>query len=146
MSRPVMAACEVTDKVVAAIKSGVFDVIVLNYANPDMVGHTGILSAAIKAVETVDVCLGRLFVAVEKVGGAVLVTADHGNCETMYDAESNGPHTAHTLARVPVMLVHGPASATRLRDGKLADVAPTLLALMGLPKPPEMDGESLLVG
>jgi 2,3-bisphosphoglycerate-independent phosphoglycerate mutase len=144
--QPAMSAREVTDKVVDAVESGAFDFIVLNYANPDMVGHTGSLAAAIRAVETVDACLGRLLAAVEKAGGLALVTADHGNCETMHDPETHGPHTAHTLARVPVMLVNGPASVKGLRDGRLADVAPTLLALMGLPQPVEMDGESLLAG
>lgn len=144
--QPEMAAVQVTDKVVAAIDSGAFDFIVLNFANPDMVGHTGFLDAAIKAVETIDGCLGRLFAAVKKQGGIVLVTADHGNCETMHDAATNSPHTAHTLERVPVILVNAPATVKKLRDGKLADVAPTLLALMGMPQPPEMDGESLIVG
>ncbi|MDD5586657.1 MAG: 2,3-bisphosphoglycerate-independent phosphoglycerate mutase [Alphaproteobacteria bacterium] len=144
--QPEMSAREVTDKVVAAVESCAFDFIVLNYANPDMVGHTGSLPAAIKAVETVDACLGRLFEAVERAGGFVLLTADHGNCETMDDHATHGPHTAHTLAPVPVILINGPDSAPALRNGKLADVAPTLLALMGLPQPAEMDGESLLSG
>ncbi len=142
--QPEMSAIEVTDRIVAAIESGKFDFVVLNYANPDMVGHTGSLKAAIKAVETIDECLGRLFTAVEKAGGIALLTADHGNCEMMHNPETQGPHTAHTLSRVPVMLINGPAEVTALRDGKLADVAPTLLKLMGLPHPPEMDGESLV--
>ncbi|MDP9126655.1 MAG: 2,3-bisphosphoglycerate-independent phosphoglycerate mutase [Pseudomonadota bacterium] len=144
--QPEMSATAVTDKVVEAVNSGQFDFIVLNYANPDMVGHTGILTAAIKAVEAIDVCLGRLFAAVESQGGIVLVTADHGNCEMMTDPSTGGPHTAHTLDRVPVLLVNGPGTVKGLRDGKLADVAPTLLELMGLPKPSEMDGNSLLIG
>ena len=144
--QPEMSAREVTDKVVAAIASGAFDLIVLNYANPDMVGHTGSLPAAIKAVETIDECLGRLFAAVEKAGGVVLLTADHGNCEILHDPSTHGPHTAHSLSKVPVMLINGPAAVTQLRDGKLADVAPTLLALMGLPQPAEMDGKSLIAG
>jgi 2,3-bisphosphoglycerate-independent phosphoglycerate mutase len=143
--QPEMSAPEVTDKVVAAIDGGEFDLIVLNYANPDMVGHTGILEAAIKAVETVDAGLGRVEAAVRRQGGALLVTADHGNCEMMRDPETGGPHTAHTLNKVPVILVNGPAGA-RLRDGRLADVAPTLLELIGLPQPAEMDGRSLILG
>jgi 2,3-bisphosphoglycerate-independent phosphoglycerate mutase len=142
--QPEMSAREVTDKAVAAIDGGAFDFIVLNYANPDMVGHTGSLPAAIKAVEAVDACLGRLFAAVEKVGGLVLLTADHGNCETMNDQTTHGPHTAHTLVPVPVMLVNGPDPALCLKNGKLADVAPTLLALTGLPQPGDMNGKSLI--
>ena len=133
--QPEMSANTVTDKVVEAIESGKFDFIVLNYANPDMVGHSGIFAAAVKAVEAIDICLGRLFAAVEKQGGFLLLTADHGNCEMMTDPSTGGPHTAHTLERVPVMLVNGPKNVTALHDGKLADVAPTLLELMGMPKP-----------
>jgi 2,3-bisphosphoglycerate-independent phosphoglycerate mutase len=140
--QPEMSAPELTDKAVAAIGSGKYDMIVLNFANPDMVGHTGSLPAAIRAVETVDACLGRIAEAVEAQGGALLVTADHGNCEMMRDPATGGPHTAHTLNKVPVMLLGGPAAA--LADGRLADVAPTLLALMGLPQPQEMSGHSLL--
>ncbi len=140
--QPEMSAREVTDKVVAAIETGTFDLIVLNYANPDMVGHTGSLVAAVKALEVLDECLGRLLSALDKAGGAILVTADHGNCEVMNDPETNGPHTAHTLSRVPVVLKC--AGAAQLHDGRLADVAPTLLTLLGLPKPTEMDGESLI--
>ncbi len=141
--QPEMSAREVTDRVVEAVSVGAFDLIVLNYANPDMVGHTGSLPAAVKALEALDECLGRLLEAVQKAGGAILVTADHGNCEIMHDPETDGPHTAHTLSKVPAVLVGG--GGARLRDGRLADVAPTLLALMGLSKPAEMDGESLLV-
>jgi len=115
---------------------------VLNYANPDMVGHTGSLPAAIKAVETVDEGLGRLAEATGKAGGALLVTADHGNCEMMRDPETGGPHTSHTTNPVPVLLMGSDAAA--LADGRLADIAPTLLELMGLPKPAEMTGASLL--
>ncbi len=143
--QPEMSARAVTDKVVEAIESDRFDFIVLNYANPDMVGHTGIFAAAVQAVEAIDECLGRLFAAVEKCGGLVLLTADHGNCEMMMDTKTGGPHTAHTLDRVPVMLIGAPKSVKRLQDGKLADVAPTLLELMGMPKPSEMDGVSLIV-
>ena len=141
--QPEMSAAEVTDKVVEAVDSGKYDLIVINYANPDMVGHSGILSAAIKAVEAVDTCLGRLEAAVRRAGGTMLVTADHGNCEMMTDPETHGPHTAHTLDKVPLVLVNGPAGA-RLHSGRLADVAPTLLDLMGLPKPAEMTGSTLI--
>lgn len=140
--QPEMSAPEVTDKAVAAIASGKYDLIVLNYANPDMVGHTGILQAAIRAVETVDAGLGRLADAVDRAGGALLVTADHGNCEMMRDPETGGPHTAHTTNPVPVFVTGG--SRKSLADGRLADVAPTLLDLMGLEKPAEMTGASLL--
>ena len=143
--QPEMSASSVTDKVVAAIDSSLYDFIVINYANPDMVGHTGFFDAAVKAVEAIDQCLGRLFAAVEKQGGIVLLTADHGNCEMMHDVTTGGPHTAHTLERVPVMLVNAPKDVTRLHDGKLADVAPTLLELMHMPKPNVMDGASLIV-
>jgi 2,3-bisphosphoglycerate-independent phosphoglycerate mutase len=141
---PEMSAAEVTAHLVAAIRSGDYALVVANYANPDMVGHTGVLAAAIAAVEAVDAGLGEVLAAVEETGGAMLVTADHGNCEVMVDPETGGPHTAHTLNPVPVVLVGGPAGA-RLRDGRLADLAPTLLELMGLPQPPEMTGESLIV-
>ncbi len=141
--QPEMSAPEVTERAVAAIRSGAFDLIVLNFANPDMVGHTGKLDAAIKAVETVDAGLGRIAEAVGAVGGALLVTADHGNAELMRDPETGGPHTAHTTNPVPVLLMGGPAGA-RLRDGRLADIAPTLLALMGLAQPAAMTGRSLV--
>ncbi|WP_207456911.1 2,3-bisphosphoglycerate-independent phosphoglycerate mutase [Azospirillum sp. SYSU D00513] len=142
--QPEMSAPEVTEKVVAAVDSGKYDLIVINYANPDMVGHTGVLSAAVKAVETVDTGLGRLVEAVRRQGGAMLVTADHGNCEVMRDPETGEPHTAHTLNRVPMVLVGGPAGLQSLRTGRLADVAPTLLELMGVPQPAEMTGASLI--
>jgi 2,3-bisphosphoglycerate-independent phosphoglycerate mutase len=140
--QPEMSAPELTDKVVAAIDSNKYDLIVLNFANPDMVGHTGSLPAAIKAVETVDAGLGRIAAAVEKQGGALLVTADHGNCELMRDPATGGPHTAHTTNPVPVLLMGGDVKA--LQDGILADVAPTLLALMDLKQPREMTGTSLI--
>ncbi|HEY7687427.1 MAG TPA: 2,3-bisphosphoglycerate-independent phosphoglycerate mutase, partial [Dongiaceae bacterium] len=141
--KPEMSAFEVTDKLVEAIRADRFDLIVVNYANTDMVGHTGDLQAAIKAVEAVDLCLGRLRDAVAERGGAMLITADHGNAETMQDPKTGEPHTAHTLNRVPVVLVNG-AAAGRLRDGRLADIAPTLLSLMGLRQPAEMTGHSLI--
>jgi 2,3-bisphosphoglycerate-independent phosphoglycerate mutase len=143
--QPEMSAPEVTDKVVAAIRSGRFDVIVLNYANTDMVGHTGKLDAAMKAVETVDACLGRLAEAVEKAGGTLVITADHGNAEMMRDPDTGEPHTAHTLNPVPFVIVNPPGAVARVEDGRLADVAPTLLDLLGLPKPAAMTGHSLIV-
>jgi 2,3-bisphosphoglycerate-independent phosphoglycerate mutase len=140
--QPEMSAPELTDKAVQAVDSGKYDLIVLNYANPDMVGHTGSLPAAIKAVETVDTGLGRIAQAIERAGGALIFTADHGNCELMRDPETGGPHTAHTTNPVPVVLVGG--GNVSLRDGRLADLAPTLLALMELPQPTEMTGTSLI--
>jgi 2,3-bisphosphoglycerate-independent phosphoglycerate mutase len=140
--QPEMSAPELTEKAVAAIRSGKYDLVVLNFANPDMVGHTGSLEAAIKAVETVDSGLGAIAGAVADLGGALLVTADHGNCELMRDPDTGGPHTSHTTNPVPVLLAGRPGA--RLRDGRLADLAPTLLALMELPQPPEMTGRSLL--
>ncbi len=143
--QPEMSAPELTDKAVAAIDSGKYDLIVLNYANPDMVGHTGSLPAAIKAVETVDAGLGRIAAAIQKSGGALLVTADHGNCEMMRDPDTGGPHTAHTTNPVPILLL-GARNRALTTQGRLADIAPTLLELMELPKPKEMTGASLLVG
>ncbi|WP_170574351.1 2,3-bisphosphoglycerate-independent phosphoglycerate mutase [Ruegeria atlantica] len=140
--QPEMSSAEVTAKFVDAIEAG-FDLIVTNYANPDMVGHSGDLKAAIKACEAVDQGLAQVVAALEKAGGAMIVTADHGNCEMMVDPETGGPHTAHTLNPVPVALVGGPKGA-KLRDGRLSDLAPTLLQLMGLEQPPEMTGQSLL--
>lgn len=140
--QPEMSAAEVTDAFVGAITEQ-YDLIVCNYANPDMVGHTGDIGAAVKACEAVDAGLGRVLTALEAVGGAMIVTADHGNCETMIDPETGGPHTAHTTNPVPVALVGGPKGA-RLHNGRLADLAPTLLGLMGLELPPEMTGESLI--
>ena len=141
--QPEMSAPELTDKAVAAINSGKYDLIVLNYANPDMVGHTGSLPAAIKAVETVDAGLGRIADAIHKSGGALLVTADHGNCEMMRDPQTGGAHTAHTTNPVPLLLV-GARNRALNAEGRLADIAPTLLELMELPKPSEMTGASLL--
>ena len=142
--QPEMSAAEVTDKVVDAIRSGRFDVIVLNYANTDMVGHTGRIDAATKAVETVDTCLGRLAEAVELAGGTLVITADHGNAEMMRDPETGEPHTAHTLNPVPFVVVNPPAEVSQLENGRLSDIAPTLLALIGLPKPAAMTGYSLI--
>jgi 2,3-bisphosphoglycerate-independent phosphoglycerate mutase len=140
--QPEMSAAELTDRAVAAIDSARYDLLVLNFANPDMVGHTGSLAAAIRAVEAVDAGLGRIADAVARQGGALLVTADHGNCELMRDPVTGGPHTSHTTNPVPLFL-SGRPDAT-LADGRLADLAPTLLDLMGLPAPAEMSGMSLL--
>ncbi|WP_108887030.1 2,3-bisphosphoglycerate-independent phosphoglycerate mutase [Pseudoprimorskyibacter insulae] len=141
--QPEMSAAEVTEKFVAAIEHG-YDLIVTNYANPDMVGHTGDLQAAMAACAAVDAGLGQVVEALKAAGGAMLVIADHGNCETMVDPVTGGPHTAHTTNLVPVILFGGPEGAS-LRAGRLADVAPTLLDLMGVEKPAEMTGESLIV-
>lgn len=140
--QPEMSADEVTTHFVAAIGEG-YDLIVVNYANPDMVGHTGDLNAAMKACEAVDKGLGRVLEALDEVGGAMIITADHGNCETMIDPDTGGPHTAHTLNPVPVILYNGPKEA-KIRPGRLSDLAPTLLELMGLEQPPEMTGKSLI--
>lgn len=139
---PEMAAEEVTDTLVRVIGEG-YDLIVVNYANPDMVGHTGDLAAAARACEAVDRGLGRMIAALDAMGGAAVICADHGNCEQMVDPVTGGPHTAHTLNPVPV-IVHGGPAGIALRDGRLADLAPTVLALMGLGKPVEMTGESLI--
>ena len=141
--KPEMSAIEVTDKVVEAINSKKYDVIILNYANPDMVGHTGNLEAAVKAIETIDSCVQRVVEAVESQDGTLLITADHGNAEQMVDAKTGEPHTAHTTNPVPLMLVG--MENVKLKSGKLADLAPTMLDIMGLEKPEQMTGESLLV-
>ena len=140
--KPEMSAVEVTDKLVAAIGSGKYDAIVCNYANGDMVGHTGNLEAAVKAVETLDACLGRVVAAARAAGGEVLITADHGNAEKMHDEVTGQPHTAHTLCLVPCVYVGRPAAMAS--GGSLQDIAPTLLAMLGLPKPSEMTGRSLV--
>ena len=140
--KPEMSAIEVTDKLVEAVNSDKFDVIIVNYANGDMVGHTGIMPAAIKAVETVDTCVGRLVKAVTDKGGALFITADHGNAEDMA-YEDGSPKTSHTATPVKAVLVNGDG-VKGLKEGRLADVAPTLLDLMGIDKPQEMTGESLI--
>jgi 2,3-bisphosphoglycerate-independent phosphoglycerate mutase len=141
--KPEMSAPLVTDEVVRRVASGAYDLIVLNFANPDMVGHTGVMSAAVKAMETVDSCLGRIVDAVLAAGGCLLVTADHGNCEKMQDA-SGQPHTAHTDDLVPLLFVDSNRRSIRLDNGILADLAPTILDLMDLAKPAEMTGHSLI--
>jgi 2,3-bisphosphoglycerate-independent phosphoglycerate mutase len=142
--QPEMSAPEVTDRLVEAIDASRFDVVVVNYANTDMVGHTGDLQAAIKAVETVDHCLGRVADAVTRAGGTLLITADHGNVEMMRDPETGQPHTAHTTNPVPLLLVNPPAGVSGLDDGRLCDVAPTLLRLLGMKQPKAMTGRVLL--
>lgn len=143
--QPEMAEPEVAHRLVEAIRTGAHDLIVVNFANPDMVGHTGDLQAAIKACEAVDDGLGRALAAVRAAGGAMIVTADHGNAEQMIDPETGGPHTAHTLNPVPVALVGGPPGARLRQGGGLADLAPTVLDLLALPQPAEMTGRSLLI-
>ena len=140
--QPEMSAEEVTEKVVEAIENKKYDSIILNYANPDMVGHTGSLKAAIKAVEFIDQCVGKVEKAVLEVGGMLLITADHGNAEQMIDYKTGEPHTAHTTNPVPLILV-GKDNAT-LKEGKLADLAPTMLYLLGLEIPQEMEGKVLV--
>ena len=140
--QPEMSAYEVTEKVLAAINSEKYDCIILNYANTDMVGHTGNLEAAIKAVETVDKCVGKVVDAINKQNGVLLITADHGNAEQMIDYATGEPHTAHTTNPVPLILVG--MENVKLKEGKLADLAPTMLYIMNLQKPEEMTGENLI--
>ena len=143
--KPEMSAPIVCDKLVKAIESGKYDVIIINFANPDMVGHTGVESAAIKAIETVDACVGRAVEAIKAAGGVLFICADHGNAEVMVDEATGEPWTAHTTNQVPFVLV-GADPAYKLREGgRLCDIVPTLIELMGLEKPKEMTGESLLV-
>jgi 2,3-bisphosphoglycerate-independent phosphoglycerate mutase len=142
--KPEMSAFEVAEEAKARVLSGRYDLMVLNFANPDMVGHTGIMEAAVKAVEAVDACVGTVVEAILSAGGACLVTADHGNAESMVDGDGN-PMTAHTTNPVPLVYIAGDIEGKRLRDGgALCDIAPTLLAMMGVEKPREMTGESLL--
>ena len=140
--KPEMSAYEVCSEVVSRIESGKYDVIILNYANCDMVGHTGVLEAAKKAVEAVDACVGRTVDAILRMGGAALITADHGNADQMLEDDGVSPFTAHTTNLVPLVMVGHPGG---LKQGVLADLAPTMLELLGLPKPAEMTGNSLLV-
>jgi 2,3-bisphosphoglycerate-independent phosphoglycerate mutase len=143
--QPEMSAPELSDRLTGAIDSGAFDLIIVNFANTDMVGHTGDLAAATRAVEAVDDCLGCVRHAIMMSGGAMIVTADHGNAELMMDARTGQAHTAHTMNPVPVILVAGQHKGSALMDGKLADIAPTLLTLLELPKAKEMTGRSLIV-
>jgi len=143
--KPEMSACEVTDAAVGSISSGIYDLVIINFANPDMVGHTGIFEAAVRAVETVDACMGRVVAAALDQGGCVLLTADHGNAEKMVDEKTGQPHTAHTTNPVPFVLIY-PSKKLGLRSGGiLADVAPTALELMGIDKSKLMTGRSLIV-
>ena len=143
--QPEMSAYEVTDKVCEALENDKYDVVILNFANTDMVGHTGSLPAAIKAVETVDECVGRIVKIIEEKKGNLLITADHGNAEQMIDYKTGEPHTAHTTNPVPIILVTDNKAYKLKENGKLADLAPTMLDLMGINKPEEMTGESLLI-
>ena len=141
--QPEMSAEGVLETALQSLNTRAHDLLIINFANPDMVGHTGDLAAAIQAVETVDECVGRLAAAVKAQNGQMLVTADHGNCEIMWDDEANSPHTAHTTNLVPLILVNGDVN-TKLADGRLADLAPSLLAMLGIQKPQAMTGNSLL--
>jgi 2,3-bisphosphoglycerate-independent phosphoglycerate mutase len=144
--KPEMSAYEVTDLMLKRIAGGVDDLIVVNYANPDMVGHTGSLDAAVAACKTVDQCVGRLLEAIDKAGGCAIITADHGNLEQMIDPETGGPHTSHTTYTVPFYVYGAGFSGRKLRDGgRLADVMPTAMAMLGLDPPGEMTGRSLIV-
>jgi len=148
---PEMSAAPVTDGVVSALQqsadAGGPRFILVNYANPDMVGHTGMLKPAISAIETIDACLGRIADAAEAAGAAVFITADHGNCETMIDPSTGQPHTAHTTNPIPFLAIGPGLSGRKLRsDGRLCDVAPTILEYLGIAQPPQMDGVSLFEG
>ena len=143
--QPEMSAPEVCDKLCAAIRSEKYDVIIINFANPDMVGHTGILDAAIKAVETVDTCVGKAVEALKEVDGQMFICADHGNAEQLVNYETGEPLTSHTTNPVPFILVNADPSYTLKEDGCLADIIPTMIELMGMEQPAEMTGKSLLI-
>ena len=143
--QPEMSAFEVCDKLVEAVKSDQYDIIIVNFANPDMVGHTGVEKAAIWAIEAVDICVGRAVAAIKEVNGQMFICADHGNAEQMIEADTGEPFTAHTTNKVPFILVNADSNYTLRTGGTLADIAPTLLELMGLEQPKEMTGESLLL-
>lgn len=143
--KPEMSAYEVCDKLVDAIKSGNYDVVIINFANPDMVGHTGVEGAAIQAIEAVDVCVGRAVDAVKETGGQMFICADHGNAEQLIDEETGEPFTAHTTNPVPFILVNADPAYKLREGGCLADIAPTLIELIGLAQPAEMTGKSLLI-
>ena len=145
--KPEMSAYQITDIVLGRINANVDDLVVVNFANGDMVGHTGVLAAAVSAVEHVDVCVGRILEATQRQGGVAIVTADHGNCEQMIDPATGGPHTAHTTYDVELIVVDDRFRGKKLVEGgRLADIAPTALMMMGLPKPAEMNGKSLIPG
>ena len=139
--KPDMSAREVAAEAVKRIRSGEYDVIILNFANCDMVGHTGVYEAARLAVETVDECVGQVVEATSEMGGITLITADHGNADRMLEEDGETPYTAHTTSPVPFYIV---GASVKLRNGRLSDIAPTMLDLMGLQKPAEMDGETLI--
>jgi 2,3-bisphosphoglycerate-independent phosphoglycerate mutase len=142
--QPAMSALEITDALLAKLDSGLYDLVVLNFANADMVGHTGVLAAAIAACETVDTCMGRLVAKIRALSGTVLITADHGNSDIMVDPVTKGPHTAHTLNPVPFILINDEMRGAKLRSGgALKDIAPTILRLLELPVPAEMEGVCL---
>ena len=143
--QPEMSAPEVCDKLCEAIESGKYDVVICNFANPDMVGHTGVIEAAVKAVETVDSCVGRAVESVKKMDGVLFICADHGNCDMMIDYETGEPFTAHTTNPVPFILVNADPSYKLAEGGRLCDIIPTLIELMGMEQPAEMTGKSLLV-
>ena len=141
--KPEMSIFEVTEKLLEALRSQKYDVVICNYANPDMLGHTGNFAAAVKAVEAVDSCLGRVIEVLREIGGEMVIIADHGNAEQMIDPLTRQPHTAHSTNLVPFIYAGRPATVTK-SEGKLIDVAPTLLYLMGIEKPEEMTGESMV--
>jgi 2,3-bisphosphoglycerate-independent phosphoglycerate mutase len=144
--KPEMSAEGVADAVVKAVEDNTFDIVVVNFANADMVGHSGKIPPTIKAVETVDACLGRIYTAIKQRGGAMLVTADHGNAEQMIDPETGGPQTAHTTNPVPFITIAENATQYTLRpDGALQDISPTVLGMLGIPQPKEMTGHDLRV-
>jgi 2,3-bisphosphoglycerate-independent phosphoglycerate mutase len=143
--RPEMNALQVTQRLMSRIEEGDYAFVLVNYANPDMVGHTGVMDATVKAVETIDSCLEKLAALVLERGGQMLITADHGNCELMLDPETGKPHTAHTTNPVPIHWITRDASGRSLRDGSLADLAPTILDLLGMEAPDDMTGRSLIV-
>ena len=142
--QPEMSAKKIETKLISSIKNKTYDLIVINFANPDMVGHTGDLKAAIKAVETVDKAIGNIKDTIIKYDGHMLLTADHGNCEVMFDEIANLPHTSHTCNKVPLILI-SKNNNYKLRDGRLADIAPTILELISIKSPKNMNGKSLLV-
>ena len=142
---PEMSAAGIADAVIHAIEKGAFDAIIMNFANADMVGHSGKLEATIRAVETVDACLGRIFQSLRPRGGAWIITADHGNAETMIDPVTGGPHTYHTTNPVPLILLHENGRVRLRSGGALRDIAPTLLGILGVPQPPDMTGGDLRI-
>ena len=143
--KPEMSAFEVADVVLERLDSDKYDVVIVNFANPDMVGHTGLLDAAIKAAETVDQCVGKVLDKLRSMGGVAIITADHGNFERMWDTPKDQPHTAHSVGDVPLVIFDERFKNTKLREGgRLADIGPTLLEMMDIPQPEEMTGKSLI--